>query len=457
MNFTLTSDNGNSILLSGDGSTFQILSATDTTTLATAEAKDLPTWEAVLAYEGLETADGRFLMPGEIDERDLPLTLMAQTVTADGHMGAEVAGKITKIWRVERSDLGDGVIAVMGSGEFSTEKAGPMAVQLVEDEVLRGVSVDITASEKVPVSRETHAVIPEDELTIEMLMNGEVLQGIKGTIMGATLVPFPAFDEASMWIVDEREAVVASAFSVKLLEPQVGLTAAAAGLAPLAPPRDWFYTPEANHKTPLTITDDGQVYGHLATWDQCHMGFMNDCVLAKPSRTNYAFFHVGSIKTAEGDRVPIGRILVGDAGHANVRLDGRAANEFYDKTGLVAAFVRATDGKHGIWLSGAVRSDAPAEKVRDLMANPPSGDWRWEGGWLELIAALAVAVPGYPVPYANVSLTASADADGVNEIGYENVRALVASGYVERDVPTMTREEQRRKARLLSKAEEALA
>jgi hypothetical protein len=84
------------------------------------------------------------------------------------------------------------------------------------------------------------------------------------------------------------------------------------------------------------------------------------------------------------------------------------------------------------------------------MANQPSGDWRWQNGWLELIAALAVPVPGYPVPYAQVALTASAEADGVQEIGYSNVRALVASGYVERGAPTMTRGEQRRKTRLLS-------
>jgi hypothetical protein len=423
------------------------------------ERETLPTWEAVLAYEGLDTADNRYLMPGEISERELPLTLMAQTVTAEGHDGAEVAGKITEIWRHDRPDIGEGVVAIMGRGEFTTEKAGPLAVQLVEDEVLRGVSIDFATAERVPLRRDTHEVIPDDELTIEMLMNNEVVTGIKGTIMGATLVPFPAFGEASMWIKDSEDAIVASAYSVKLVEPEqiTALTAAAAGMAPIAPPRDWFYMPEADGKTPLTVTDDGRVFGHLATWDQCHMGFMNDCVLAKPSRTNYAFFHVGSIKTAEGDRVPIGRLIVGEAGHANVRLDYQSASDFYDRTGMVAAYVRAIDGKYGIWLSGTVRSDAPAEKVRDLMANPPSGDWRFQNGWLELTAALSVPVPGFPVPYANVSLVASAEVDGVNEIGYDNVRSLVASGYVEVEVPTMSRWEQRRKALLIAMAEEALA
>jgi hypothetical protein len=299
----------------------------------------LPAWEAILAYEGLETADKRYLMPGEIEQRDLPLTLMAQTVTEDGHDGAEVAGKITSIWRVQRPDLGEGVVAIMGGGEFTIEKAGPLAASLVEDEVLRGVSADIAPTEKVPLDAKTHEPLNPDEITIEMLMDGEVVTGIKGTIMGATLVPFPAFGEASMWIVQSGDqAVVASAFSIKLIE-QLALTASAKGMAPLAPPREWFYMPEPNEKTPLTFTEDGRVYGHLATWDQCHMGLFNDCVLARPSRTNYSFFHTGSIRTAEGDTVPIGRVLIGDAGHADVYLDGSNANEFYDKTGLVGAFV----------------------------------------------------------------------------------------------------------------------
>lgn len=457
-----------------EGSSSIALREADTDELQEGQERGLPTWEAEIAFEGMATSDGRFLIPGEMDNRELPMTLMAQMVTADGHNGAKVAGKITEIWREERPELGEGVSAVMARGEFSDdpETAGRVAASLVEDEVLRGVSVDIAASERVPLDPETHEEIPEDDLSIEMLLSGGVLTGIKGTYMGATLVPFPAFGEATMRIVEvdgadgdeddqkkKRPAgLLASAFSgsgIKLVEE--ALTAAAAGAAPLKPPHDWFFRPEPDYKCPLTVTDDGHVYGHLATWDQCHMGLFNRCVLAKPSRSNYSFFHVGSLKTAEGETVQVGRLIVGDEGHADVYLSADRAKAFYDKTGLVAAFVRAVDGRFGIWLSGAVRSDCPAERVRDMLANPPSGDWRpgLASSGLELIAALSVPVPGFPVPYAKIGLVASAGPDGVADFTEDDVVGMVASGYV--PAPTMSRSEIRRKEVLISDAQQALS
>jgi hypothetical protein len=167
-------------------------------------------------------------------------------------------------------------------------------------------------------------------------------------------------------------------------------------------------------------------------------------VLAKPSHTDYELFHVGAIKTEEGDVVNVGRIVVGESGHASIGYGATDTDKFYDKTGMVGAFVRAVDGKYGIWLSGVVRSDCPAERVRDMLANPPSGDWRRHNGWLELIAALSVPVPGFPVPRYEYALAASADA--------MEVQSLVATGYYEMEAPSMTRAEQRRREVLISQA-----
>lgn len=210
--------------------------------------------------------------------------------------------------------------------------------------------------------------------------------------------------------------------------------------------------PEPAGKMPLTVTKDGQVYGHLATWDQCHQGFARECVLAKPSRSNYSMFHVGQLRTAEGDVVDVGRIIVGDSGHAGVNYSLQEASQFYDRSSMVAAFVHAVDGKYGVWLSGAVRSDCPAERVRDMMANPPSGDWRRHDGWLELIAALSVPVPGFPVkrePRYEYALVAGADS--------VEVSTLVATGYFETDPPTYTRAEMRRREMLLRQGRDLTA
>lgn len=358
-------------------------------------------------------------------------------------MGAEVCGKLTNVWRVDAPELGEGVVAIMGSGEFSDELMGPTAASLVEEQVLRGVSVDISPTSRVLLDAKTKEEVAPEDIDFEAYANGDYLLGIGGEIMGATLVPFPAFAQASMRITSSPGNVTASAgMDIKLVP--VAITAAAAGKAPLRPPRDWFFMQEPDGKCPLTVTDEGLVYGHLATWDQCHHGFANECVLAKPSRTDYSLFHVGAIKTKEGEDVSVGRIVVGEGGHASISYGAVDTNKFYDRTSMVGAFVRAVDGKYGIWLSGAVRSDCPAERVRDMLANPPSGDWRRHNGWLELIAALSVPVPGFPVPRYEYALAASADAIEVD--------ALIATGYYELDPPTFSRAEQRRKDMLLKAA-----
>jgi hypothetical protein len=378
-------------------------------------------WEGVLAVEGIVTSDGRYLMPGKIDHRDLPLTLMAQTVTADGHDGAFAAGKIVEITRQDRPDLGDGAIAIIGRGVFSSDEDGQRARALLEEEVLRHVSIDFAPTETHMLNSDTLEEL-EGEMDLGDLLEGNFVRGFEGKIMGATLCAFSAFEDATMQIVeiDADRVVVASAFPMRK-----ALTASAAGLAPLAPPYDWFFQEETVGPCPLTVTPEGKVYGHLALWNQCHRSMSEMCEMAPRSRSGYAFFHTGALTTDDGRKVNVGRITVGEGGHAptDPRIGMKGAIDHYDKTGTVGAFVRATDGRYGIWLSGCVRSDAPAEKIRDLEANPPSGDWRDESGRLELCAALSVPVAGFPIPRYEAALVAS----GVEE----RVVALVAAGYSE--------------------------
>lgn len=185
-----------------------------------------------------------------------------------------------------------------------------------------------------------------------------------------------------------------------------------AAVAPLAPPREWFEMEEPNAVTPMTYTDDGRVFGHLAPWDQCHAGLaagaFSECVTAPRSATDYSRFHLGMIATAEGEQIAVGKIVLA-TGHASMNADITAATKHYDDTGSVGAFVRARNGQHGIWASGVVRSDLSPEHLRDLRANPVSGDWRSYNGSLELVAALAVPVPGFPIPRAQLSLAASGE------------------------------------------------
>lgn len=163
------------------------------------------------------------------------------------------------------------------------------------------------------------------------------------------------------------------------------------------PPSGWFTNPNLTGPTALTVTEEGRVYGHLATWGTCHIGSPGECVTPPHSATGYVYFHVGSLLTDEGDDLAVGRITL-NTRHAGTDLAASATLAHYEHTGLAAADVRAGEDEHGIWVAGAVRSRLSDDDRHALKASPLSGDWRRIGGNLELVAALAVNTPGFPIP-----------------------------------------------------------
>ena len=169
--------------------------------------------------------------------------------------------------------------------------------------------------------------------------------------------------------------------------------------------------------TPLRVTEDGRVYGHLAVWDSCHISHPDDCVSPPQSATGYAYFHTGAVLTADGEEVAVGHLTM-NTGHASQEKRALAALAHYDDTGTVAADVRAGEDAYGIWVAGAMRSKLSEEQVRSMRSAPLSGDWRRVNGNLELVAALAVNVPGFPVPRPS----------GRRSAGH--TQALVASGMI---------------------------
>src|SRR5699024_2810547 len=106
---------------------------------------------------------------------------------------------------------------------------------------------------------------------------------------------------------------------------------------------------------------------------------------------------LGATRVDDGTDVPTGKITLG-TGHAGGRLNATATLAHYENTGRVAADVSVGEDQYGIWFSGAVRPGVTDDDVRALRAAPISGDWRAIGGSLELVAALGVNMPGYPVP-----------------------------------------------------------
>ena len=194
---------------------------------------------------------------------------------------------------------------------------------------------------------------------------------------------------------------------------------ASAGIA-FAPEKSAFDDPKFTGPRPLHVADDRTVSGHVAIWDTCHVGIGDSCVKPPKSNTGYAYFHTGEVVTADGARVPVGRLTYG-GGHAKPNLGYATAAEHYDQTSQVGAYVRAGEDEHGIWVAGVLAPDADEDAVRAMRAAPLSGDWRRIGGNLEMVAALHVNTAGFPIPRM---MTASADE--------QELYSLVAAGTLPR-------------------------
>ena len=189
----------------------------------------------------------------------------------------------------------------------------------------------------------------------------------------------------------------------------------------LQPPSEWFADPGFDGPTPLTITSDGRVLGHLATWGTCHVGYEGQCVEPPRSNTSYAHFRTGEVETADGQRIPVGQITM-ETGHAGKGDGAMAAASHYDDTGTGVADVAAGEDQYGIWVAGAMRPGVSEQQMYVLKATGAlSGDWRRIGGNLELVAALVVNVPGFPIP--RIALAASGELE----------MSLVAAGIVTTD------------------------
>lgn len=89
----------------------------------------------------------------------------------------------------------------------------------------------------------------------------------------------------------------------------------------------------------------------------------------------------------------------------------------YDHMGTAICDVRVGNDRFGPWYAGALRPDAPQEKVRAFKASKPSGDWRPVNGQHKLVGILGVNVPGYPVVRRTVTASGvMVDLDGPSPV-----------------------------------------
>lgn len=408
-------------------------------------------WSGVIGVEGELTGDGRLIEANALRWENLPLPLRYVSSDVGSHDGAVVVGRITEIHRAA-----DGQI--MGSGDFdATSVVGLEAIRQVAEGLTNGVSMDLDdVSFEVRVAEDLmggeggfpmflsrlaaeddpDAIDPEAPkadadgriVVAEINSTDEVRVTTDGRIRAATIVAIPAFAGAQIHLADasdEDSVPVAAGATVGLLpdgdtecsctegepnyDPECNcdpeesevqdLAALVAGAAPVEPPAAWFEMPRFTGPTPMKVTKDGQVYGHIALWGTCHATHAQEgqCVPPPHSASNYSRFHYGALLTAEGTEIAVGHLTM-DTRHASKDASPFGAVDHYERTGTVAADVRAYEDEWGIAVAGAIRPEMTAAQIRAFRAAPISGDWRRIGYDLELHAALAVNVPGFGVP-----------------------------------------------------------
>ena len=410
-------------------------------------------WAGVIGVEGEMTGDGRLIETNALRWENLPLPLRYVPVDTGGHDGAMVVGQITSITRNSSG-------AIEATGTFDSDSlAGQEAIRQVGEGLTTGVSMDLDdVSFEVRIAQdlidadpmlglmlgimpsedeepapegdqpEEPAVDSDGRVTVmEIGADDEVRVTTDGRIRAATIVAIPAFATATIHLVDETAPAEGEQVppeeepgetEVPTVESTLSVEALIASAIPLAPPAAWFSDPGLREVTPMTVTDAGRIYGHLAAWNTCHIAHSHrGCVTPPHTRTGYAYFRTGSILTAEGAEIAVGHVTL-DTRHAAPSMRASQAAAHYEDTGAVVADVTAGEDAHGIWVAGALRPGTTPEQVRALRSAPLSGDWRGIAGNLELVAALAVNVPGFPIPRPSGLVAGGA------------VRSLVASGMV---------------------------
>jgi hypothetical protein len=368
----------------------------------------------ILFLENFKTGDDRLFETAEGNgHRELPVTLFGLTYTsAGGHEGAQIVGRIDTMTRTPGSEVINPDTSEPFPADCWVWSSDTVWLDTTTDtyallyaKYLRGVSCDLA-----DYTVEFDWGEEDEEGFVEI----DTIRFPTWRIAGATVCPIPAFAGCRIELPDDAPVPVSAASA----ELGAAITAAAkpspmgtanvlddvcapcltasSNIPSWAPPVEWFTDPQLTEPTPLTITDDGRIFGHVAEWGACHVG-LPGCVTPPHSRTGYAHFLVGETILSDGTRQPTGHLTVA-GGHARLTLSADAAVAHYDNAATAVGPVTIGEDTHGIWIAGAVYPDTPPELVARARSSAPSGDWRDTGaGHLELINIHCVNSPGYRV------------------------------------------------------------
>lgn len=410
-------------------------------------------WSGVIAVEGQMTGDGRLIELGALTWDELPIPLRWDVEDDGGHSGAVVVGLIETVERRGGDIFATGFVDLVSDNGY---EAATMMGTADRPGLLKGVSIDpdtvdfeirvkaellnagaadivedVGDDVEIEVTEDPAALPAPDAdgyITVGALANDdEIMVMTSARLRAATIVDVPAFSGAQIFLdapLGARPNFAQLTAAGRDFDTNPFISALRASAAKLSsPPAAWFRNPGLSGPTALTITDDGRVFGHCALSDSCHLGY-DTCVKPPMSQTDYAWFKTGILVADDGSEHAVGQITM-NTGHASTASGPAATLAHYDNTGLAVADVTAGEDAYGIWVAGAVRPHVTEDQKRTLRASPLSGDWRRVGGNLELVALLAVTVPGFVVPRGMV---ASGHMDSL-QLPSPTQDALVAAGF----------------------------
>lgn len=427
----------------------------DNVPVAAPEIPNYAAWEGVLTVEGVESGDGRLFALGALDWAELPLPLMYQPANTGGHSGSVLVGQITNVARKNNQLYGWGIIdlkARMGDADVGHE-----VHRLMSEEFLNGVSVDVDKIKDADVQL-VYDTVPGAKPRMTIFN--------RGRMRGATLVAFPAFVEAKIFLTGDT--LTAATVGEIYTETEIPLTAASHTITiPDLPPARWFDEPtDVPIHGALTVTDEGRVYGLLAPGGTNYRGAAK--TQAPVKNVDYSRFMGRETIVEGGGRVVTGVITM-DCGHAPAKNYGSLQNriDHYDNSCSVVADVRVGETANGgVWISGALKHYVTPEQVSAMMSCTLSGDWQPHSdrpGVREFVAALLVPVPGFAmarteasVRYEDGALVASAiPVEFVENQSEPEDGILLASFLVRKElmVEQMTKLVQARKLELASSLE----
>lgn len=354
-------------------------------------------WEGVITVEGHESGDGRMFQLGSLDWDNPPIPLMYQPANIGGHNGSVLVGQITNIARTADQIYAWGIIDL--DAVYNGFEIGKEVYRLMSEEYLNGVSVDVDKVKNADVELVYAADDPlKPTLTVFK----------RGRIRGATLVAFPAFVEAQIYLTGEVMTAAAAGVDENCGCDAPLVAASHTIEIPDLPPAEWFNEPtDVELKGALTVTDEGRVYGLLAPANTTHRAVKSKVPL---KNVDYSRFMGKETLVAGGGRVVTGPITM-NCGHAPTQNYGTLEDriEHYDNACSVVANVRIGETEDGaVWVAGALTPFATADQVARMMSCTLSGDWQPHPdrkGVREFIAALLVPVPGFAMARSAASVS----------------------------------------------------